>query len=360
MIPILGCERVSNAGSAAPVSDVKSDEVVVFFPTVAYPVEGGTRWDCRIHGWVYEPRSEREMAMESMRSTFGLGDGEDPDKDDDEKAIRSERARLFLVDNERGKHVVVQLDGRSYSLEPTAANGHCKGRLRLPAEEVARLRSAQGRPAPALRFRAALAAGDGRVFEGVIHLLEPNGLSVISDIDDTIKITDVHDRKATLRNTFLEPFHAVPGMADLYQKWAREPGTTFHYVSASPWQLFAPLEDFRRISGFPAGTYHLKPFRVKDESIRDFFDSPQTHKRAEIEDLLQSCPQRRFILVGDSGQEDPEIYGDIARRHPGRIERILIRDVTKQPRTDPRYDHAFRGLPESTWTIFREPSEVDR
>ena len=61
--------------------------------------------------------------------------------------------------------------------------------------------------------------GDQRVFIGDVSLFGKAGMTVISDIDDTIKITQVRDRRAALRNTFLEPFAPVPGMAKVYSGW---------------------------------------------------------------------------------------------------------------------------------------------
>ena len=98
-----------------------------------------------------------------------------------------------------------------------------------------------------------LRRGDTRRFTGRVQLVEPQGRSVISDIDDTIKITGVGDPQAMLANTFLRPLRPVPGMATLYRQWA-DRGAVFHYVSASPWQLYAPLADFLAAEQFPAGT----------------------------------------------------------------------------------------------------------
>lgn len=347
--------RALAGGDAGRVSDLKSDEVVVFFPTVGHRVAGGDDWLCRVHGWVFEPRS-KELSLEWIWSAFGLL--EEPADDEKKQAWRSARAGLFLVDNERYKHIVIRLGERTFELDPSEANGHCTGSLRLTAAEVVGLRAGHEHENRPLRFRAILPEGDAREFTGEIHLLTPRGLSVISDIDDTIKVTEIRDRKATVRNTFLKEFQPVPGMAEMFQTWARHPDTAFHYLSCSPWQLYGPLDEFRRAAGFPPGSFHLKAFRLKDDSLFDFFDAPEAHKRAVIESLLESNPARRFVLVGDSGQDDPEIYAAIARRHPEQIVRIFIRNTTDQPREHERYRRAFRDLPVATWGVFLGAAEV--
>jgi len=208
------------------------------------------------------------------------------------------------------------------------------------------------------RLELPLAPGGGRTCPIDIHFLTDTGWSVISDIDDTIKISEVRDREALLRNTFCRPFRPVPGMANRYRQWQTENRVQFHYVTASPWQLYLPLTQFALSNDFPAGTFHMKQFRVKDSSVWSLFKSPQKYKRDIIEPLLGRFPQRAFVLVGDSGEKDPEIYGELARRHPEQVRRIFIRNVTGEAADAARYRQAFRGVPAKVWQVFVEPSEL--
>jgi phosphatidate phosphatase APP1 len=205
---------------------------------------------------------------------------------------------------------------------------------------------------------AVTSADDGRRFVGHAYLIERAGVSVISDIDDTIKISEVRTKKALLRNTFLEPFRAVDGMADVYRRWIDSHGTAFHYVTASPWQLYEPLRGFLEDAGFPSGTLHMKPFRWKDEAFLSLFESPEKYKPDVIDSLVARFPRRRFVLVGDSGEKDPEIYGAAARKHEKQIVAILIRDVTQESADGPRYKECFAGLSRELWRIFRDPVEI--
>ncbi|MGH8248899.1 MAG: phosphatidate phosphatase App1 family protein, partial [Gammaproteobacteria bacterium] len=188
-------------------------------------------------------------------------------------------------------------------------------------------------------------------------LLRDSGISVISDIDDTIKISQVRDKRELVQNTFCRPFQPAPGMAATYQRWAAQ-GAQFHYVTASPWQLYEPLGEFVRRNGFPAGTFHMKSFRAKDSSFLGLMKSPERYKPPVIEELFRQFPNRRFVLVGDSGEKDPEIYGALARKHPRQVARILIRDVTDEPRADARYRKAFRELSDGLWQVFQKPDAL--
>lgn len=66
---------------------------------------------------------------------------------------------------------------------------------------------------------------------------------------------------------------------------------------------------------------------------------------------------RTLVLVGDSGEIDPEIYGFIARKYPKRIHRIFIRAVKGEKSDDKRFAKAFEGIPNEKWSIFTKPLE---
>ncbi|KAF9209713.1 hypothetical protein BGZ59_009992 [Podila verticillata] len=161
---------------------------------------------------------------------------------------------------------------------------------------------------------------------GIVNLIEPEGISVISDIDDTIKETNVTAGARTiLRNTFLKEMREVEGMSQTYQQWWKQ-GAAVHYVSNSPWQLIPSLLDFFHTHMFPPGSAHL---RLHDSVLKTYFMSPPgENKRRCIREILSDFPDRKFILVGDSGEIDMEIYTEMALAYPDQIFRIFIRDIT--------------------------------
>ena len=180
---------------------------------------------------------------------------------------------------------------------------------------------------------------------------------MISDIDDTVKVSEVRHKKKLIDNTFCQPFRAVDGMAQTYRRWA-DAGAKFHFVSSSPWQLYEPLTRFLADNRFPAGTFHLKRFRFKDRTALDLLADPLTSKPRVIGPLLETYPQRKFVLVGDSGEQDPEVYALMARKYPQQILRIFIRNVTDEAADSPRYQHCFRDLPADLWQVFDDPSSL--
>jgi phosphatidate phosphatase APP1 len=146
---------------------------------------------------------------------------------------------------------------------------------------------------------------------------------VISDIDDTIVSSHVGNRLRMILTAALsnartrKPF---AGVAAFYR--ALHAGVNpFFYVSKSPWNLYAPLVEYLEVQGLPLGPLMLRDFGLQRE---------KEHKRKRIEEILATYPKLRFILIGDSGEEDPEIYSAIVHRFPERIRAIYIRSVNQK------------------------------
>jgi phosphatidate phosphatase APP1 len=325
-------------------SNLKSDEHARIFPVIAR--RDGDRWKLRLHAWVYEPEEGslgRGAAIEGLRAALDL-----PEEASESDIFRA-RARAFLVDNESNKTLVVRIGAAEHTLTTTGSNGHSETDLELDAAGL------QPDAAGWVAIDVIAPTGDSRQFGGAALLLTDTGTSVISDVDDTIKISEVRDKKKLLARTFLREFEAVPGMAAAYRRWAGA-GRTFHYVSASPWQLFDALGEFVKTADYPRGSMHLKQFRVKDSSFFSLFEDPQAYKRPILQELISRAPGRRFVLIGDSGEMDPEAYGAAFREFPTQVAAIYIRDVSGEPREAPRYATAFADVPADRWTIFTDPA----
>ena len=320
--------RPTAAKSAATSSDISADEEVVFFPTAAHFDASNSHWIVPIHGCIYEPEQDsqkRGVVVASMRRAAGVEEGSP------EAQRLDQRVRLFLVDNERGQKISIRLGAELYEVGTSGPNGHFQADLRIPATSIEELQSRPESPDGFVSFSAVTRDTDARSFTGRVQAVPPEGMSIISDIDDTIKHTQVGDRRAVVANTFLHEFQPVPGMPELYRQWAQQ-GIVFHYVSGSPWQLYLPLAEFFRTQQFPAGSMDLKLFRLKDPSALDLLQSQTATKIRAIEPLLAAFPQRRFVLIGDSGEQDPEIYtetrADSSAADRGRVHPQCYRRAT--------------------------------
>jgi phosphatidate phosphatase APP1 len=103
---------------------------------------------------------------------------------------------------------------------------------------------------------------------------------------------------------------------------------------------------------------HLKHVHFTDGTIFDLFKDGTETKPARIEALLERFAEHAFVMVGDSGEQDPEVYASLMRRHPEQVSRIYIRNVSGESRTDARFQTAFEGIDETRWELFEDPATL--
>lgn len=156
---------------------------------------------------------------------------------------------------------------------------------------------------------------------------------VISDLDDTVVRSNATSVLKMAWIVLLNNAHTrlpFEGVAEFYEALRCGPGGRSRnpdfYLSSSPWNIYDVLEDFLDVHGVPAG-----PLFLKDWSPT-VLGKHRDHKLGILRTLLRTYPDLPFVLIGDSGEEDPEIYAQTVREHPGRIRAIYIRDVTTPER----------------------------
>ena len=154
---------------------------------------------------------------------------------------------------------------------------------------------------------------------------------IISDIDDTVVKTTATNLLAMSRNTFFHNAHTrlpFAGVSEFYKSLQLgrngKRNNPFFYVSSSPWNLYDLLVDFLDLNDIPEGPLLLRDFGLDANKEST---GHMGHKFKEIKQILEVYPHLNFVLIGDSGQEDPAIYREIVSKFPGRILAIYIRDV---------------------------------
>lgn len=167
---------------------------------------------------------------------------------------------------------------------------------------------------------------------------------VISDLDDTVVhsvATNVLKMAWIVVRNNAHTRLPFPGVAAFYEALRRgaEDGVEnpIFYVSSSPWNIYDLLEDFLDVHGVPAG-----PLFLKDWSPT-VLGKHRDHKLGIIRTLLNTYPELPFVLIGDSGEKDPEIYLQAVEEHPGRVKAIYIRDVTPDARDAEVHEIARRA-----------------
>ena len=175
----------------------------------------------------------------------------------------------------------------------------------------------------------------------VIQPEAESSLGFVSDIDDTIKVSDVTNKLSAVRRLLFtneKTAEAIPGTAALYRILEAHDGQAdgdLHYLSGSPIHLADAIYGFLDRNAYPRGAVDLKKWgfaKGDDNPLQQ-----QDYKQEKLRLLLKTYPNKLFICFGDSGEKDPEIYRQIAKEYPGRIKAIFINNVTNAKAGDPRF-----------------------
>ena len=188
---------------------------------------------------------------------------------------------------------------------------------------------------------------------GTAYLVSNNGLTVISDIDDILRVTRIWEPEAGLiNNTFVHPFQPWLNMPNIYANWSRSiPGAHFHYLTTTPEQITRPYMDFI-FKTYPGGSFDTRPQNFSDVSatlsIRKFL----------LEKIFQTFPERKFILVADTSNSDVmRDYPEMATEFPGQVQCILLRNTsaTDSSMWFPYNTQGFKDLNQQTYMFFNVP-----
>ncbi len=216
-------------------------------------------------------------------------------------------------------------------------------------------------PAPLVRGKgvtwhtAAARVGSGEKEVHAVHeiMVPPSKpeFGIISDLDDTVIHTGITSLLLAAKLTFLEnaktrkPLDGVAGLYQAFQKGTHEAAVNpIFYISSSPWNLHDLLEDFLKLNDIPAGPMLLRDLGLDESKL--IKEQGHGHKFRKALRLLDEFPDLPFILIGDSGQEDPAIYVEVVKERPGCVKAIYIRDI--DPDADSPLDEAVRKAVEET------------
>jgi hypothetical protein len=330
-------------------------ELVTFYR--AYGFLEGDAWRIPLRAWVHE-RRRLESAFEGLPALLNVSHPE-------QLANFQRRFRDFVADSESRERLTLRFDEDSSQEDRTIAdeaggtpgtdlNGLVEGTITLSRREADRLAERQNSQKGWLTFRASSGGHEG---VGHVQLIPPTGVSVVSDIDDTVKETHIPaGATEVLHNTFFRRFAAAATMADAYQAID---GAVFHYVSGGPFQLYEPIAEFLfgADTGFPPGTLHMKVITKNLLSLSTWDaisrllvnpDATFAHKTQEISQLMRRFPRRTFVLIGDSGEHDPEVYGHLREEFGRQVQDIRIRDVIDDRTNNPTRLEGMTVIPAPT------------
>ncbi|KAG8629615.1 hypothetical protein KVT40_003480 [Elsinoe batatas] len=181
------------------------------------------------------------------------------------------------------------------------------------------------------------------------YLVPPTGLTVISDIDDILRVTKIYEPKEGLLNSFARPFTAWENMPDIYRKWSDTvPNLHFHYLTTTPEQVTRTYMQFI-YSTYPGGSFDTRPLNFSDISatlsIRAFL----------LNKVFETFRQRKFILIADTTNSDVmKDYPQLAKDFPDQVQCIFLRNTsaTDSGNRFPYDTSGFEGIPQDKYMFF--------
>ena len=191
------------------------------------------------------------------------------------------------------------------------------------------------------------------------------GWAILSDVDDTIKITQTSSPIGILQSTFADIPKTTEGMPEFYKVLDESFGSpAWFYLSASPYNLYPFLAKFIP-QHYPEGTIILRDasWMYLGGLLQSFTEGVKEYKTDRISKIQSWLPARKFICIGDSTQSDPESYAEMYEKYPDWIKAIYIRKVTDIPHMEAknkneRFIEAFKNVPDHVWRLFCKPEEL--
>ncbi|KAI8625082.1 hypothetical protein F5Y19DRAFT_467329 [Xylariaceae sp. FL1651] len=332
---------------------VTAQDTVWLLDNTAYRNEQTGLWEAEYVAAMFSQHSSCTVidAVSSIAKKVELQE-HDPEYDTIEK-----RLLPFVQDIKPGAQVKV-LHGGSQPLKlgPSGSNGI--------SSEIKKLTDRDDGKRLVPTF-AQVPKGANGLLEMKTFYADPEGWGIISDIDDTIKITQTGDPIGILRTTFTDHPQPCPGMPELYKYIHSlvQDASSWFYLSASPYNLYPFLREFRQ-NHYPHGTIILRDssWMSVQGLLTTLTLGTEDYKVDRISKIHSWLPRRKMICVGDSTQTDPEAYGEIYRKHPDWVKVILIRKVEDiaaigiEAKNEPdRFEKAFEGIPRDVWHVFTDP-----
>lgn len=189
------------------------------------------------------------------------------------------------------------------------------------------------------------------------YLVPSRGLSIISDIDDILRVTEIYQPKQGLLNSFARPFVPWKNMPDIYANWSRSiPDFHFHYLTTTPEQVTRNYMDFI-YKTYPGGSFDTRPLNFSDVSatlsIRKFL----------LEKIFATFPERKFVLVADTSNSDVmNDYPLMLQEHPSQVQCIFLRNTSATDSGDkfPYDTKGFKDLDANKYMFFTVPDDLSR
>ncbi|CAO1597420.1 hypothetical protein XANCAGTX0491_001227 [Xanthoria calcicola] len=352
------------------------DDQVDALPTSVLNVPGygnwtDRGWNLRFHGNVYKQPPTSQEKLDDLANIF-LIDTDIKDLAPDQQAqARNLTASIFVLqqDNEnvtfnlrpaptagasgeQGGGGAVTPNGGNQQVRfpyPTTSQGDFDAFVQIESDGLA-----DGNSTSDIQRLNVYTEGSN-IGNATAYLVPPTGFSIISDIDDILRITKIYQPKEGLLNSFARPFVAWKNMPEIYANWSRSiPNLHFHYLTTTPEQITRNYMDFI-YKTYPGGSFDTRPLNFSDVSatlsIRKFL----------LDKVFETFPKRKFILMADTSNSDVmKDYPQLAKDFPGQVQCIFLRNTSATDDGDrfPYDTSGFQDLDKNTYMFFKVPDDL--
>ncbi|KAI0469353.1 hypothetical protein F4859DRAFT_487871 [Xylaria cf. heliscus] len=325
-------------------------------------------WNVRIHGNVFKQPNITQDKLDSLANKFLIGvDIEDLPENQQDQA-RNFTASIFVV--QQGNVSVTVNFQNDVDVRPDASGGVINAKGGVQTIDLPYNTTSEGDFDAWLTLRNTTGPNGGHLIAGnatnqiqalniytngtktgnaTAYLVPPTGFTLVSDIDDILRVTKIYDPKEGLLNSFARPFVAWEDMPSIYANWsATIPNFHFHYLTTTPEQVTRNYMEFI-YKTYPLGSFDTRPLNFSDVS------ATLSIRRALLDKIFQTFPHRKFILVGDTTNSDiMKDYPQMVKDYPGQVQCIFLRNTTATDSTDlfPYDTDGFKGIDQKQYMFF--------
>ncbi|KXJ97388.1 hypothetical protein Micbo1qcDRAFT_230056 [Microdochium bolleyi] len=345
---------------------------VLNLPSYANWTEQG--WNMRVHGNVYKLPNVSQSKIDELANVFLIDVDIDQLNQTEQAQARNVTRSIFVVQQEKKQVTVDFLNDVSVRANASGGVVNAKGgsqTITLPYNTTDQgdfdtfvlLRNTTGREGGHLlrgnetsSIQALNMYANGTTSGNATAYLVPSkGYTIISDIDDILRITKIYVPKEGLLNSFARPFTPWMNMPEIYANWsATIPNFHFHYLTTTPEQITRNYMEFI-YKTYPLGSFDTRPLNFSDVS------ATLSIRRFLLDKIFQTFPERKFVLMGDTTNSDVmKAYPALAHDYPNQVACIFLRNTTS---TDDKdlfpYDTAgFKGLDQKKYMFFNVPDQL--
>ncbi|KAI0882649.1 uncharacterized protein GGS22DRAFT_47443 [Annulohypoxylon maeteangense] len=331
-------------------------------------------WNVRIHGNVYKQPNISESKLNDLANIFLVGTDIEELSLPEQTQARNMTASIFVV-QQRDVNVTMNFEN-DVNIRPDASGGVINAEggaqtLKLPYpttdegdfDTLVVLQNTTGPNGGHLMAGNATSsiqalnmyANGTNSGNATAYLVPPEGFTIISDIDDILRVTKIYDPKEGLLNSFARAFTPWMNMPEIYANWSASiPNFHFHYLTTTPEQVTRNYMDFI-FKTYPLGSFDTRPLNFSDVS------ATLSIRKALLDKIFQTFPQRKFVLIADTSNSDVmKDYPQMVKDYPGQVQCIFLRNTTATDSSDlfPYNTKGFEGIDQKQYMFFLTPDDL--